>query len=233
MLAACGGPAVPSAKAEALEASVEFFALQTDPADAERAFQALIAEHPRTTEGYLRAANFYAARGDLQRAFAYLDKADSAGAGGSRTRQLRGSLRGRAGDLQGAFEDMTQAIALNPQNPIARVERAALFMVQQNRDAALADLSAALETLPDNAYLTEKRLLVLYGGGRYEEAAKDADRIASLGDTARADFLRGMIYLKMNSQDRAACELVARGIAAGYEPSSEDAERVSACRPYL
>lgn len=70
---------------------------------------------------------------------------------------LLGAMQGRLGDEKSAAESYTRAIALEPANLSARVNRAELFLKQGVLDAALDDLLAATKADPQQKTALGKR----------------------------------------------------------------------------
>ena len=70
---------------------------------------------------------------------------------------LLGAMQGRLGDEKSASESYTRAIALEPANLSARVNRAELFLKQGVLDAALDDLLAATKADPQQKTALGKR----------------------------------------------------------------------------
>ncbi len=70
---------------------------------------------------------------------------------------LLGAMQGRLGDEKSAAESYTRAIALEPANLSARVNRAELYLKQGVLDAALDDLLAATKADPQQKTALGKR----------------------------------------------------------------------------
>lgn len=75
------------------------------------------------------------------------------------TRVNRGILRSRAGDMQGAMNDFDAALALDPNQPEAYLNKGVVLIRQDNANAALPLFTMAL------AKNTRKPALAYYGRG--------------------------------------------------------------------
>jgi regulator of sirC expression with transglutaminase-like and TPR domain len=68
---------------------------------------------------------------------------------------IRGLAHQGLGNIEMALRDFDQAIALRPDDPIARLNRLKLHQELGNTETALADLEYVIETMPE---LAEKEL---------------------------------------------------------------------------
>lgn len=90
--------------------------------------------------------------------------------GSSRILFNRGGERFRAGQPNGALDDINQAIRLNPGNGKYRNARAIALLQQGLASPALDDADAALELIPQNADFLLTRSRALRAVGRVDEA---------------------------------------------------------------
>ncbi|MBI2920530.1 MAG: protein kinase [Planctomycetes bacterium] len=113
---------------------------------------------------------------DLAAARADLDRAVEANALNARAFNLRGLVRRRAGELPGALEDFTRALALDPGFWIAVLNRAEARGESGEIEAGVADYSAVLGARPSCSLALFGRGELLKRFGRTEEARRDFER---------------------------------------------------------
>ncbi len=104
----------------------------------------------------------------------------------------RGTWRRDAGDVEGAIEDFTKAIELDPGNSAALALRGASRYVRGELEAAAADLRRATEVDPENPFSYHVAGQVRCQTGDYQGAVVDLSRAIEKGGTAAEIYaLRG------------------------------------------
>jgi tetratricopeptide (TPR) repeat protein len=86
---------------------------------------------------------------------------------------VQGMARTRAGKLTEAQADFTRAIALNGRYAAALRERGRLRLMAGDSDGALSDLSAALDSDPEDLPARYIRILLHISRGAFEDGVKD------------------------------------------------------------
>jgi tetratricopeptide (TPR) repeat protein len=94
----------------------------------------------------------------------------------------QGDYEFEQGRCDGAIDDYTQAIALDPQMATAYNNRAYAYMAEQNYAAALPDLDQAIALRPDyvNALMNRGDIYNYYYDIDYDKALADYDRVLAL-----------------------------------------------------
>jgi len=107
---------------------------------------------------------------------------------------MRGNVRSKLKDLQGALEDYSTAITLKP-SARAYHNRGVIKKEQEDYTGAMSDYTKAIETDPAYTYAYESRaLILLYVKNDNKAALKDIEKLIKL-DPANADAygLQGVI----------------------------------------
>ena len=144
---------------------------------------------------------FHYARGIVK---ALLD--DSSGAIGDYSRALelgyeprqlclarRGFLRCKLEDFKGAIDDLTDAIAREPENYEHHYYRALAKSLLEDFPGAIADITVVIERLPDNALPYQVRGGYRFNTGDYRDAIEDFTRaIERNPGQAEIFFMRGL-----------------------------------------
>jgi serine/threonine protein kinase/lipoprotein NlpI len=96
--------------------------------------------------------------------------------------EFRGLAKEKLHDYQGAIEDLTLAIALDPENAGARARRGALYLVTDAPRSALRDFDKAIELDASSADALLGRGLALAALGKHREAVADAAKAMSMAE---------------------------------------------------
>jgi tetratricopeptide (TPR) repeat protein len=96
--------------------------------------------------------------------------------------ELRGLAKQKLHDLEGAIEDLTLAIAMDPANATSRARRGDLYLVTDATRSALRDFDKAIELDASSADALLGRGLALAALGKHREAVIDATRGLALGE---------------------------------------------------
>ncbi|MDR1646118.1 MAG: serine protease [Tannerellaceae bacterium] len=102
----------------------------------------------------------------------------------------REQARSRAGDNDGALQDIRQAIVLNPQAPDYYAEQAAIQVRMQNYDEALASIDKALELAPGFAACYRIRGVCFIRSEKKPEACEAFAKARELGDPLVTRLIR-------------------------------------------
>ncbi|MDR2388660.1 MAG: tetratricopeptide repeat protein [Tannerellaceae bacterium] len=102
----------------------------------------------------------------------------------------REQARFRAGDHEGALQDINQAIALNAEAPDYFAEQAAVYVRLLRYDEALESVRRALDLAPDFAACYRIRGVCHVRNGKASEACEDFHRAKDLGDPLVARLIR-------------------------------------------
>jgi tetratricopeptide (TPR) repeat protein len=102
----------------------------------------------------------------------------------------REQARSRAGDSEGALQDIREAIALNGGVPDYYAEKAAIHVRMQNYGEALSDVQKALDLAPGFAACYRIRGICLIRRDKKAEACEAFDKARELGDTLVARLIR-------------------------------------------
>lgn len=98
----------------------------------------------------------------------------------SRYYYWRSRAHSRDGSDQDALNDIDQAVALNPRNPIAIGQRGWVHHQMESYDLALADLNATLRLDPDYVWALNARGNAQWSLGERDEALKNYDAALAL-----------------------------------------------------
>jgi tetratricopeptide (TPR) repeat protein len=96
--------------------------------------------------------------------------------------ELRGLAKEKLHDYQGAIEDLTLEIALNPESAAAREHRGGLYLVTDAPRSALRDFDKAIELDASSADALLGRGLALAALGQHHEAAADAAKAIGMAE---------------------------------------------------
>ena len=130
----------------------------------------------------------------------------------------RGLARLRKGDnYQGAYEDFTSAINLDPNFADAYVNRAITYQCLNKRQEAYDDVAKALELEPLNTAALFNRGYMYGQQEMFQESLTQMDAVLKLDPThEKAMFYRGIA--KVNLDDEAgACEDWKKAVELGFE----------------
>lgn len=142
----------------------------------------MIANNPESADLYLSRAGEYQSSGRFSLALDDLTKAlslDKNSDKGMRHAILsrRAAVREITGDIDGAIEDLTEAITLFPDQPSSLSSRARLHIKQGNLDAARADYLKIRRQIPRDPQ-------AIFGLAKVEALAGDADKAIGLANEA-------------------------------------------------
>ncbi len=107
----------------------------------------------------------YQLKGDLDRAFAYLDQAIRLDPNDAPAYANRGMIYQARDDLDHAVADYDEAIRLNPAHPLAFNNRATAYKDKKEYDRAITDLNEAIRLAPQFVQAFHNR------AGAYESSA--------------------------------------------------------------
>lgn len=181
-------------------------------------------KHPKDVPSYLGRARIFWKRGKKEEAARDLAAAGSLDSYLAEVTQA--SLYLASGEKEKAEHMLSEAIAAEPIRYNAYLERANLRLSQNDKQAALADLTSALAHCPKGSLMgcecVYKRADIFFDLGRYHEAIRDASdainrksaanqRDTEIGlDVLPADprhfFLRGFAYAKVGDYQRAIAD---------------------------
>lgn len=107
----------------------------------------------------------------------------------------RGIGRHSAGDLEGAIDDFTRAIALAGDFPAAFLARGRAWQAGKEADRARADYDQAIRLDPRHPAAYHNRGLLLGGGGRHREAIADYSVAVRLDPRSAESYIgRGLAF---------------------------------------
>ncbi len=112
---------------------------------------------------YVERSNDWYKKGEFGRAMADLDIALSFDSRFAPAHVLRGLIRQRMGDSQGALEEFSRAIESQPRMVEAYHNRASVHLLSRNLSAAMGDVNQALKINPRFAAGYNKRGEVFHG----------------------------------------------------------------------
>ncbi|MBW3002907.1 tetratricopeptide repeat protein [Candidatus Woesearchaeota archaeon] len=135
----------------------------------------------------------------------------------------RGRLKVELGRIDSGLEDLTQAIQLEPQDPIYYCNRSLALYRKGKIDDALSDLETALRINPEMEEAHFYKAFVLSSQRKSSEALRELDQaIASRPDFSEAHNLRGMINQQLGRTKEAETDYFA---AIRFNPQFSDAYR--------
>ncbi len=166
---------------------------------------ALIKQYPSCGEAYLIRGSMYYEKKEWDTALddlhkAYAQKVDGAEKKISRVYTTRGLARRKAQDLEGALEDYTEALRVNPSCINAYTQRGELYY--NSKDAVLLqeaekDFSMAIKLAPARASFYFARGVVRDVVGKIATARTDFTKALELDpENDSAAFVRGCMYLR-------------------------------------
>jgi tetratricopeptide (TPR) repeat protein len=192
---------------------------QGDLQAAARHAEAVLVGEPRDTRALLvrglareGLGKVAAARHDLDAALAASPDEATAFA----TYRTRARVRAASNELPGAIEDLTEAIALRPEDPDPYLDRARTLMAADDWEAALADADRARLFLPDADTCLDVRGLALLNTGRPDEAVAALERAIELNPNgAGYHYHLGLALADAGRDDQALTEF---GLALESDP---------------
>ena len=134
----------------------------------------------------------------------------------------------KLGQVQEAYEDLSKAIAMDPQDAIAYNQRGIASFAAGNVQAALKDFSKTIELQPQLAEAYNNRGISARTLGDYRQANKDFERAAQLGMELAHQHLQVLRDEARQVQERLR--------SAGYNPGAVDGvpgpQTIAALRQY-
>lgn len=121
----------------------------------------------------------------------------------------RASCRRRLNDMTGALQDLTEAIRLEPKNPLVLNNRGLIYIVLGEHEKAYADFSLAITVAPPS-YLDPRtnRARMLCTVKRIRECIDDFSvAIKAKPEEAEYYLSRGQAYLALEERDKAKADL--------------------------
>ncbi|MHC5024272.1 MAG: protein kinase domain-containing protein [Planctomycetota bacterium] len=103
-------------------------------------------------------------------------------------RRMIGEIYSAIHDADRALDELTQAIRLDPEDPVTYMSRATILRDLERGEEALADLTKAIELDPDYSRFYEQRARVHLLLRRLDEAIRDAERAIELNDEFAAGY---------------------------------------------
>jgi tetratricopeptide (TPR) repeat protein len=175
------------------------------------AYRAAITRAPHRLEAYQRLARLYQYRLDRpQDAARVLDEMVQANGDRFEAFLERSRWRSQLADLDGAAQDMAQALRLAPGEAVVRVAAAELERRQGHIDAARAHLRAGTKQHPTNAELHRQLALLEIEQGRPDEALACLRRgLQNMPDETDLLYLLNEVLIE-HGDVQAAAEIVQR-----------------------
>ena len=119
-----------------------------------------------------------------------------------------GNERFQKNDFDGAIKFYDEALALEPNNVVARYGRGAAYGRLQKYDAALADFNAVIELQPDFADAYKDRALVYFYTKKIGLAKVDIEKLIELKPNFATGYvLRAMVYGGTKDFEKALADL--------------------------
>ncbi len=129
----------------------------------------------------------------------------------------RGVSRKFLGDFDGAVDDQTRALALDPRLAAAHGELAFLHHIKGDLDRAIVQSTTAIDLAPKDPVMHRGRGYIQFCRGRFEAAAADMERSLALQfDPYAALFLYLSIARLPGRAKPDLAALASRGTAAGW-----------------
>ncbi|UCF36444.1 MAG: tetratricopeptide repeat protein [Acidobacteriota bacterium] len=121
---------------------------------------------------------------------------------------LRGRIRGESDDVEGALEDFSRALELNPNVPEVHYNIGVLHLQSNRLDEAVAEFERELEVNPSHEMAMIRKAAVLVDGNRGGEALPLLQSALELDpELGPAYALRGRIQLRMGQANEAIVSL--------------------------
>jgi tetratricopeptide (TPR) repeat protein len=208
--------AEPAERTTATTALSSFLLGRDRPDEAEQVLREALDADPENVELIYALARFYHAAGRTAEADAMIEQAARAEPGASKPLLLLSSYRGRIGDLPGALEAAEQALAVAPDDVLAKLRRAEVLIdlglregdsgrIEEGKDVVDAVL-AEEPALPEGLFVSAK---VDLARKRYPEAIASLRRaVDGRSGWAQAHFLLGTALLVSGDAASARGEVV-------------------------
>lgn len=137
-------------------------------------YSTALEQNPEDIASYLGRAEAYAAQGYYQQAIEDYDRVIGL------INKLKAGALMAAGDLQGALDVFTQAIALNPSDALSYLSRGIALSTMGNNQQAVEDFNTTLSLDPNNPAAYHNRGIVFSALGDYAQAVADYDAALAL-----------------------------------------------------
>jgi tetratricopeptide (TPR) repeat protein len=165
---------------------------------------------PFRVTAYMGMAEIYRVRGDFDAAIKSLTN-------GIRLQQAallyidRGRTYDAIDDLEAALADFSQAISLEPEEPLFYSFRAGIYRQQGNFETALRDINRAIELDPSEETYIYDRARIFVIGGDSENALADYNRAIEMAPPDSIDlhlyfFHRALLYRDIGDSNRALAD---------------------------
>ena len=148
----------------------------------------------RSADQYLQLATTSYGSGTYEQALVQIDSAMYLGAASAGAFKLRGDIKQRLNDLDGALYDYAEAQKLDPLDVRLYISRAAARITGGNLKGAQKDLDRAVQLDPNDPDIFYNRACAKYLDGNNKGALRDAERAYKMKeDHAEALFLMGVV----------------------------------------
>jgi tetratricopeptide (TPR) repeat protein len=191
--------AKPEERTAAWSALASFLIAKGRTADAEQVLKGALADEPENLELIYALARFYHGAGRTAEADAMIEEATRARPNEAAPMLLLSSYRGRIGDLPGALDAADRALAIAPDDPLAKLRRAEVLVdigFRESNDARIAEGQAIVDAVlakedgkPEGLFVLAK---VALARQRYDDAIAALRRaVDSRPEWAQAHYLLG------------------------------------------
>ncbi len=170
-----------------------------DPPRAIATADRLLAARPRSALGRRTLAFVYFVSGDLDRAFAEIEKAVALDQDDAVTLNLRGRIRSARGEHLEAIVDFTRAIEIDPAFVLAYINRGHSSATVGRFDESIADARMALALNPEFISTQNLLLRALRVAGRKDEFRQARDRLVELADQYSIAQQRYDAYMRLTN----------------------------------
>ena len=103
---------------------------------------------------------------------------------------LREQAKFRQGDLDGALQDIQQAMSINAQSPMYQAEEASIYIRQEKYEEALQSIDKALALAPDFAACYRLRGVCYVRTGKKDAACEALNKAKELGDPVAEKLIK-------------------------------------------
>jgi tetratricopeptide (TPR) repeat protein len=191
--------AKPEERTAAWSALASFLIAKDRPADAEQVLKGALADEPDNLELIYALARFYHGSGRTAEADGMIEEATRAKPNEVAPLLLLSSYRGRVGDLRGALEAADRALALAPDDVLAKLRRAEVLVdmgFRESSEARISEGQAIVDAVlakedgkPEGLFVQAK---VALARQRYDDAIAALRRaVDARPDWAQAHYLLG------------------------------------------
>jgi tetratricopeptide (TPR) repeat protein len=191
--------AKPEERTAAWSALASFLIAKERSADAEQVLKGALADEPQNLELIYALARFYHGAGRTAEADAMIEEATRARPNEAAPLLLLSSYRGRIGDLPGALEAADRALAVAPDDPLAKLRRAEVLVdmgFREGNEARVAEGQAVVDAVlakedgkPEGLFVLAK---VALARQRYDDAIAALRRaVDARPEWSQAHYLLG------------------------------------------